>query len=850
MVPQRTRVWVSQPPPERKRLVRRSNEPAVTTPTPPGGFKPAIPYKDSTKDSQNKDLSPDTIPLPLSPVEGEEEHDALNKDTSDRTTDVDSSSDSDNESFDGNTNFMTPKENFDPKSFMTPRPSRRVRIEDVYDEDDEDTAVNTDNYERNNLPVDSDVILELAADGLTREERELIERRNSNVGINENHGEGTSILKGKDIDPRERFGNTGIAQSEMDLEKQRRELERYKRATKDKTKDSSRLSTPISDEFQKNIKAIVNSERVKQKDKSKPKGKGDVGEKNLLPANQIDPNSFLGVAFKDARSGKKPGKYRNKKSKRSSGSPGNSSTSSSSDSEQDDKGNGNNPPSASDSGSTNSSDNDDEGSSPSDSSSEDTSEDPSSESDAGSRRKSKKTYSKSWKLKPIPPERYDGTADPQVFCRFMTQATDYIRGNAPRDKYVSIVANFLKGRAYTFYTREVSINLKKWNLEKFFTELFNYCFPANFKAIQRRKLENCRQGNRPVKEYASQLNELFTTVGHTDRRSKVHKLWNGFRPEIQKALWKDKLNPEKSSYKSVLQAAELHEIVEMIVQDEINYHSRHSGHREHQRNHSRERRPNYRPHDNRAGPSRLNNIEYGNRDRHQNGRNSREVNQRTYGRKTNHISGFSSNQHRLSRDRMPRRDREHRPSSWDAHRRQHRERSQQEQAEYERRRAQNLCYKCGSADHISRQCPDRNRISSSSGSNRPPGIPNHNIELSAIQRTEDLREMAETTEELCTLNIGMMNLTNGETSSESYVTELNIIDDEEDGGTSLFSDISPPELKGELEHTLTYFSESNKEKMARNDKISDIFRWTGQCQSASRINSVSLNNKCSYLSID
>ncbi|KAJ3561610.1 hypothetical protein NP233_g10090 [Leucocoprinus birnbaumii] len=196
---------------------------------------------------------------------------------------------------------------------------------------------------------------------------------------------------------------------------------------------------------------------------------------------------------------------------------------------------------------------------------------------------------------------------------------------------------------------------------------------------------------------------------------------------------------------------------------------------------------------------------------------------------------------------MPRCDRECRPTSRNAYRHQRRERTQQEQAEYEHRRAQNLCYKCGAADHISRQCPERNCMTSLSGSNRLPGIPNHNIELSALQRTEDLRGIAETTEELGTLNIGMMDLPNDGGSSGPYVTEFGIISDTEDKGTSLLDNISSLEVRNNLEHTLEYFSGRNKEKLALNDRIVDIFRWTNQCRAASRINSISLNDKHLYL---
>ncbi|KAF9440284.1 hypothetical protein P691DRAFT_793769 [Macrolepiota fuliginosa MF-IS2] len=151
-------------------------------------------------------------------------------------------------------------------------------------------------------------------------------------------------------------------------------------------------------------------------------------------------------------------------------------------------------------------------------------------------------------LKPIPLKKYDGKVDAQVFHRFMTQATEYITdGQVPSSCHISIVSNFLSEKAYTFYTCEVALRSKKWRLDKFFTELFNYYFPTNFQAIQCQRLEKCCQGNQSVKEYVSQLNELFTT--------------------IQKALWKDKLNPDSSSFSLIVKAAELNEIADSIVNE-------------------------------------------------------------------------------------------------------------------------------------------------------------------------------------------------------------------------------------------------------------------------------------------
>ncbi|KAH7875233.1 uncharacterized protein C8R40DRAFT_1190384, partial [Lentinula edodes] len=56
-------------------------------------------------------------------------------------------------------------------------------------------------------------------------------------------------------------------------------------------------------------------------------------------------------------------------------------------------------------------------------------------------------------------------------------------------------------------------------------------------------------------------------VGILDEREKVHKLWTSLNANIQKGLWKEKLNPELSTYIEVASTAELIEIMENNITD-------------------------------------------------------------------------------------------------------------------------------------------------------------------------------------------------------------------------------------------------------------------------------------------
>lgn len=104
--------------------------------------------------------------------------------------------------------------------------------------------------------------------------------------------------------------------------------------------------------------------------------------------------------------------------------------------------------------------------------------------------KSKKKKSKKSTLKPVVPKEYDGTPDSRLFNRFVTEGTTYVLdGRVEPDRQVLRLSYYLKGIAYDFYMQRVSLNFDQWTLPQFFEELFNYCFPVNFRLEQRNKLQ-------------------------------------------------------------------------------------------------------------------------------------------------------------------------------------------------------------------------------------------------------------------------------------------------------------------------------------------------------------------------
>ncbi|KAF9491806.1 hypothetical protein BDN71DRAFT_1397751, partial [Pleurotus eryngii] len=163
----------------------------------------------------------------------------------------------------------------------------------------------------------------------------------------------------------------------------------------------------------------------------------------------------------------------------------------------------------------------------------------------------------------MPLESYDGSADSQTFYRFMRESKSYVEEGQVRSKHqVEKLSRYLQGTAYTFYIRQVAFNASEWTLNMFFTSLFDYCFPTNYISKQQKKLKNLYQNGKTVKEYVSELIELFTIIGEISERDKVNILWFGLRSSIQQDLWKDRRNPETSSWEDVVAAAEVIEITQ------------------------------------------------------------------------------------------------------------------------------------------------------------------------------------------------------------------------------------------------------------------------------------------------
>ena len=334
--------------------------------------------------------------------------------------------------------------------------------------------------------------------------------------------EGLSRPKGKGIDPRE-WGNVNISRESLDIEAQAAAFE--------------------------SIKKRRHGSATRQPRQTKPKRKGKSGSKRTdlatqlpaesRPVNQIAKDSYLGAALRNVNRDRHP-------HPRKDGSPDPSN------------------PSSGDDGETSETDSSDELESGTSSDSSSASEHHRRKTNQhGRNHRRRRTRSSSRKkpkslIKPIAPKEYDGQADARSYHRFVRESGAYLRdGRVKKRRQVFLLSYYLTGKAYDFYTQRVASDDDKWTLKQFYEELFNHCFPIDYRMQLRRKLAKCHQNDKSIAEYVHELHELFNMIGDVSERDRVLKFWNGTRPIIQKGLWRDNLNPETSPWDRVIAQAEI-----------------------------------------------------------------------------------------------------------------------------------------------------------------------------------------------------------------------------------------------------------------------------------------------------
>ena len=114
------------------------------------------------------------------------------------------------------------------------------------------------------------------------------------------------------------------------------------------------------------------------------------------------------------------------------------------------------------------------------------------------RHKKRKSYSSSrLVIKPIAPEKYNGCADARSYHRFVRESEAYLcDGRVKGPRRIFLLSHYLTEKAYDFYTQKVANDEAFWSLSQFYDELFNYCFPVDYRMQVRKTLARCHQNEK------------------------------------------------------------------------------------------------------------------------------------------------------------------------------------------------------------------------------------------------------------------------------------------------------------------------------------------------------------------
>jgi Zinc knuckle len=290
---------------------------------------------------------------------------------------------------------------------------------------------------------------------------------------------------------------------------------------------------------------------------------------------------------------------------------------------------------------------------------------------------------------------------------------------------VFLLSYYLTGKAYDFYTQKVAIDEERWTVPAFYKELFNYCFPVDYRMQLRKTLARCHQNDKTVAEYTHELQELFNMIGNIPKQDQVIKFWNGARPAIQKELWKNKLNPELSSWRKVVEQAEIIEIADNVAERR----DRRSGQSSQSTGATAGTGKNKSQQTDTSGSVRA--VAFGSRHHSQGKRQDK-----SHTRSTEQASkrGATNTRENTPADKGKSRSGSAPANPPQQHKSQQKTKqlTDSERAEY---RAAGKCFKCGTVGHMSRNCPD-NTVVQSQGRG-PPGASTFNLEPVPETMSED-----------------------------------------------------------------------------------------------------------------
>jgi len=174
------------------------------------------------------------------------------------------------------------------------------------------------------------------------------------------------------------------------------------------------------------------------------------------------------------------------------------------------------------------------------------------------------------KLKLPEPFVYDGSPDYDQFEQWCYEVDNWMDLSGVDEYYaLKYLATYLSGKAATFYMTHVATSVSQYTVERLYRDLFEYCFPINFKRKLRDRFFRLTQGTRNVRDFLRELQRLGSRLADVTDKDIAQRFWKGVHGYIRIELAKKGKDSENTSLKKLAKRAIRYENAENLRIEEL-----------------------------------------------------------------------------------------------------------------------------------------------------------------------------------------------------------------------------------------------------------------------------------------